>query len=232
MDTEARCEINRFSPTSYKLQQLWPLVLHHCFPLSAHSHPVVVFFQCAVGDILAIFFSISDFWKQSRPPPPSPAVLYFLTVSVPPFHCLCSRPLVRWAKSSYSQLDPIGLISPTVYLFAFRCLISWGVVHLSPSTKHWLSVYFKPLFTRGKLAEHLSPPPALHVTFVRIYSHSRRPHSLLSATEPVIVWNTLRNSWPLLALCSNYLMNGSLLCFLQYFTLDSRGQTWKQLVTL
>lgn len=169
------------------------------------------------------------FWKQ--PSPPS-VVLYFLTVSVPPFHWLCSRPLVRWAKSSYSQLDPIGLISPTVYLFAFRCLISWGVVHLSPSTKHWLSVYFKPLFTRGKLAEDLSPPPALRVTFVRIYSHQRRPHSLLSATEPVIVRSTLRNSWSLLVLWSNYLMNGSPLCFLQYFTLYSRGQTWKQLVTL
>ena len=172
---------------------------------------------CGRGHI-GYFFSISG---NSQAPPPS-VVLYFLTVSVPPFHCLCSRPLVRRAKSSYSQLDPIGLISPTIYLFAFHRLISWGVVHLSPSTKHWLSVYFKPLFTRGKLAEHLSPPPASHATFMRIYSHPRRPHSLLSATEPVIVQSTLRNSWPLLVLWRDYLMNGSLLWSLQYFTLLMR----------
>lgn len=39
-------------------------------------------------------------------------------------------------RSSYSQLDPKGLISLTVYLFVFWRLICWGVVHLSKPTKY------------------------------------------------------------------------------------------------
>lgn len=103
------------------------------------------------------------FWKQPRPP-----LLSFISTPYQLFLPLpLLLPLVHWAKSSYSQLDPMGLISLTVYLFAFCCLICWGVVHLSQSTKHWLSVYFKPLFTQGKLAEHWSSFPALGITFMQ-----------------------------------------------------------------
>lgn len=111
------------------------------------------------------------FWKR-----PSPPLLSFISTPYQLFLLLpLLLPLVRWAKSSYSQLDPMGLISLTVYLFAFWCLICWGVVHLSQSTKHWLSVYFKPLFTKGKLADYLSSFPALHITFMHRYSHPRQP---------------------------------------------------------
>lgn len=137
---------------SYKLEQVWPLVLHNCFPLFSHSHPVL--FQHTVRDILANLL----FLQTAKPPS---VVLFFLTISV--FPSTASAPTT---KSIYSKLDPRCLISASVYLFALCCLICWGEVQLSQSTKLWLSVYFKPLFSYpGKVG--LSSLKALD-TFIHI----------------------------------------------------------------
>lgn len=95
---------------------------------------------CSLGHIG--YFSISGN-SQAHPP---------LSVISTPYQLFL--PLVRWVRSNYSQLDPMVLISLTVYLFAFCCLIGWGVVHLSYNQQNTGSLYLTQLFTKRKLNEH------------------------------------------------------------------------------
>ncbi len=128
------------------------------------------------------YWLLFHLWKQPSPP-------LFSSISSPyqfflPLPLLL--PLVRWAKSSYSQLDPMGLISLTVYLFAFRCLICWGVVHLSKSTKHWLCL-FETIIYPGKVCWAL-------ISFSSIADHIHAHICTREASTTVHCWPMRRSA--------------------------------------
>ena len=109
---------------SCKLQQRWPLVFYIRFPLFLH----IPSSSSTQSKVLLCFTSL----------------LYqcFLTS-----HLLLQLAFFfLFFYYIHSKLDPKDLISLNVYLHVLCCFICWRVVHLSQSTKHCLSVCFRPLF--------------------------------------------------------------------------------------
>lgn len=102
--------------------------------------------------------------------PPRPLFPHHISSS---FHCLCSFHLSV-------EPNPVihSLIQWVLSAWLFICLhfaaLSAEVLSICPNRQNTGSVYFKPFFTQGKLAEQLSSFLPLHITFS--YSHPRQPH--------------------------------------------------------
>lgn len=137
---EARCEINRFVQAVAALTPCSPQLPSSFLTLSSCRLPT-----CSQRHF-GYFFLIS---ANSQAPPSSfisSPYQFFLPLPL-------LLPLVCWAKSIYSKLDPRGLISLTVYLFALCCLICWGVCPSVPIDKALGSLFILShyLVTQGKV---------------------------------------------------------------------------------